>query len=231
MSTTTPGLMNIGEEAKPPATVLPDPVQVFRNRAIRLERLAKDHALASYLQLVAKMCRAQADIQADLPAVVMPPEVQSIMASGVSADDSAPRVLHFDRVTLDGIAEQTLQRLAEVLAQIDAPEAFRDATGTILALAPALRLNLLADTLAHRDDTDGLAVRTIAAAALQVHFARLAAALNVETIAPVAGGKCPVCASAPTASAVVSWPSANNTRFCTCSLCATQWQEMAAYYS
>ena len=34
---------------------------------------------------------------------------------------------------------------------------------------------------------------------------------------------CPVCGSAPMTSSVVGWPKAHNTRFCTCSLCATMW--------
>ena len=70
---------------------------------------------------------------------------------------------------------------------------------------------------------DDLAQRVLVAAALQVHFARLAAMLVADDLKPVADGVCPVCGSAPMTSSVVGWPKAHNTRFCTCSLCGTQW--------
>ena len=63
----------------------------------------------------------------------------------------------------------------------------------------------------------------IVAAALQVHFARLAARLDPATLVPVGDGVCPACGGAPVASAIVGWPGAHGTRFCACSLCATQW--------
>jgi len=61
------------------------------------------------------------------------------------------------------------------------------------------------------------------AAALQVHFVRLAALLTAEDLQPVADSACPVCCSAPMTCSIVGWRNAHNTRFCTCSLCATMW--------
>jgi formate dehydrogenase maturation protein FdhE len=61
------------------------------------------------------------------------------------------------------------------------------------------------------------------AAPLQVHFARLAARLDPAALVPIGDGVCPACGGAPVASAIVGWKGAHGTRFCTCSLCATQW--------
>jgi FdhE protein len=71
--------------------------------------------------------------------------------------------------------------------------------------------------------TGPLAEHAYVAAALQVHFARLAARLQVDRLTAVAQGACPSCGGAPVSSVVVGWPGAHGTRFCACSLCATLW--------
>jgi FdhE protein len=70
---------------------------------------------------------------------------------------------------------------------------------------------------------EDIAQRALVAAGLQVHFARLAGMLAADDLKAVADGACPVCGSPPMTTSVVGWPSAHNTRFCACSLCATQW--------
>lgn len=62
----------IGEEAIPPVAVLPDPSSLFLNRSKRLTALAPGHQLEPYLNFLAAVTRAQHEIQADLPAVVLP---------------------------------------------------------------------------------------------------------------------------------------------------------------
>lgn len=209
-----PGLMNIGEEAKPPFVILPDPSKVFLARATRLETLASGHPLEGYLRLVGQICRAQSDILSTLPPAEIP--VTGAQHPGM------PR-LQFDTVAIDAIAIETLVKLVEALNHIDAPAAFKLVVQSISAMPPDVRHTLLSSALTRRPLGDDVASEAVASAALQVHFARLAANLDAGKIEPVADGVCPVCASPPVASAVVSWPQANNTRFCTCSLCATQW--------
>src|SRR5262249_59705869 len=63
----------LGEEAKPPFVVLPDPSLLFLNRARRLATLAPTHELGPYLSFLAILTGAQHEIQADLPAPVLPP--------------------------------------------------------------------------------------------------------------------------------------------------------------
>jgi FdhE protein len=68
----------------------------------------------------------------------------------------------------------------------------------------------------------------LVAAALQVHFAGLAATLDGKALRPVADGVCPACGGAPVASLVVNWPNADGTRYCACALCATCWNYVRA---
>ncbi len=209
-----PGLMNIGEEAKPPFAILPDPSNVFLNRAKRLETLAAGHALEGYLRLISQICRAQSATVAKLPAARLPI---------AKADHPGMPRLQFDSIAIDEVATEALVKLTEALGEIDAPAAFQLAIRTISTMTPAVRQTLLQSALARHSHGDDIALHVLACAALQVHVTRLAAQLDASKIEPVADGVCPVCASQPAASAVVSWPQANNTRFCTCSLCATQW--------
>lgn len=208
-----PGLMNIGEEAKPPHIVLPDPSAVFIARAKRLESLAQGHVLEGYLRLIAGVCRAQSSIQEDLPLLA---------ARSSDAQVDGPPLAR-DRDDVAAEAEATFLELARALKGVDAPAEFRAVVDTIVSMQPAARRMLLETTLAGADSGEDVAAHALAFAALQVHFTRLAATLSADAIAPVPHGNCPVCDSPPVASAVVSWPQANNTRFCTCSLCASQW--------
>jgi FdhE protein len=54
------GLMNIGQEAKPPYAVLPDASSLFLTRSRRFEALAApEHELGPYLWFLAAVTRAQ----------------------------------------------------------------------------------------------------------------------------------------------------------------------------
>jgi FdhE protein len=64
------------------------------------------------------------------------------------------------------------------------------------------------------------------AAALQVHFARLASRMDAAALAPVGVGACPTCGGAPAASMVVGWYGAEGARYAACALCSTLWNEV-----
>ncbi|HRD76074.1 MAG TPA: formate dehydrogenase accessory protein FdhE [Hyphomicrobiaceae bacterium] len=206
------GLMSIGEEAKPPFAVAPAPVAVFAARAARLEALAAGHAVEGYLRLVAGICQAQAEVVTGLPPVSAP----------LASHQGMPP-LQVDTLQVEGSLEETLVALSHALANLDAPADFKVAIGRIRDREPEARRALLAAIVDGEGAGDDIATEVIATAALQVHLTRLAALVDAEKLEPVADGVCPACGSPPVASAVVSWPNASNTRFCTCSLCATQW--------
>ena len=79
--------------------------------------------------------------------------------------------------------------------------------------------SVLADSI----PVEALADHVYVAAALQVHFARLAARLDPASLVPVGDGACPTCGGAPVSSAIVGWSGSHGARFCACALCATQW--------
>src|SRR5262245_66406983 len=62
----------LGEAAKPPFAVLPDPCLLFLNRARRFAALAPNHELGPYLSFLSVLPGAQYAIQTDVPAPALP---------------------------------------------------------------------------------------------------------------------------------------------------------------
>lgn len=213
------GLMNIGEEAKPPFAVLPDPSSLFLDRAKRLATLAPGHELEPYLRFVGTVTQCQHDIQASLPEARLP----AFDKIGQALEHGMPP-LSRSLIAPDGVVDATINALIARLADVSIPaqtaaalESLRSATAEDRA---ALVTDILHDKALAEDD---LARRVLVTAGLQVHFARLAAQLNADDLKPVADGVCPSCGTGPMTTSVVGWPKAHNTRFCTCALCATMW--------
>jgi FdhE protein len=213
------GLMNIGEEAKPPFAVLPDPVSIFVNRSKRFAALAPGHELQPYLEFLARLTRVQHDIQEGLPAASLPP----LDRIGRALEHGMPPLSRM-LTEPDDLMQLTVERLLE---RLEAGGPLAEATGKAVsglrAVPPGQRLAMIAATLKDASPPDDIAQRTLLLAALQVHFARMAALLGADDLKPIADGVCPTCGSAPVSSMVVGWPKAHNTRFCTCSLCGTMW--------
>jgi FdhE protein len=209
--------MNIGEVAQPPFAVLPDACSLFRVRSSRFAALASGHELEPYLQFLAGVTLAQHEIVADLPQAALPPfeRIGQALEHGMPP---VPRALSEP----DDVAMATIDALLGRLADTQAPAQTAAAIAALRAVSPQERRGLASDALEDTGPED-VAQRVLVAAGLQVHFARLAAMLDADDLKPVADGACPVCGSPPMTSSVVGWPKAHNTRFCACSLCATQW--------
>ena len=211
------GLMNIGEEAKPPFAVLPDPSSLFHARAERLDALAPGHTLEPYLRFLATVARTQHDMLPDLP----DPHLPGFERIGQALEHGMPplsRALQDVDDTLLATVDMLLTRLAAT----DLPPATRNAITAIQEKSSEDRHALIVAAL--KDvPADELAQRALILAGLQVHFVRLAALLDGDSLKPVADSACPTCGSGPMTSSVVGWPRAHNTRFCACSLCATMW--------
>jgi len=208
----------IGEEARPPFAVLPDPKTLFAHRAERLRDLARSHELGAYLTLLAGIASAQHRVQDNLPEPELPPE------------DVRERARHFampplDRARFapDAAFRATLERLLDLLRAVPMPEMARTALDRLTWLEEAGRDAMMRDVLTESIPMAELAEHTFVAAALQVHFARMAAPLDATSLVPIADGACPVCGGPPVASLIVGWQNAHGTRFCACSLCATLW--------
>src|SRR5262245_8254994 len=210
----------LGEVAKPPFAVLPDIPTLFEIRSRRLAALAPGHRLEPYLRFLAEMTHAQYDVATapDLPPAVLPPadRIAQALEHGMPPISRA-------LCEPDAGAMATVERLLDRLTEVDVPAK----TGAVIAglrtAPPDERRRKAHEMLMDADPTEDLAQRTLLASGLQVHFTRLAAQLNADDLKLVAEGACPACGSPPMTSAVVGWPKAHNTRFCTCPLCATMW--------
>jgi FdhE protein len=209
----------LGEVAKPPFAVLPDPSMLFQVRSRRLGALAPGHQLEPYLRFLAQVAQAQHEIAiaADLPPILPPSD-----RIGQALKHGMPPV-SYGLFEPDAAAMAAIEQLLDRLASTDVPAETAAVIAGLRAASPDERRRKLHETLTDTEPTDDLAQRGLLAAGLQVHFARLAAQLSADDLKLVAEGACPVCGSPPMTSAVVGWPKAYNTRFCTCSLCATLW--------
>lgn len=212
--------INIGTEATPPFVVLPEPQSLFQRRATRLNHLSATNDLKSYLSFAASVCELQHQIANSVPAVSPLPETHLAQSKAGTMPPLAGRDLLADpafRATLTALT-------AAILSPAQAwPAEARAAALNIAALDDDALRNAIEAALFQDIEPGAVAGHVLLSAALQVHMSRLAATLDGAQLVPVADGVCPACGSAPVASAVVGWPSAQNTRFCTCSMCATQW--------
>lgn len=210
--------MNVGELAKPPFAVLPDPARLFARRAERFAALAPGHQIEGYLRFLAEVARAQASIQKHLPPPTLPAaeHIAKLIANGMPP-------LAVGALTQDDIAARTFARLVAALQEVEQPQATRDVLARVAAATDAERVGLMSAVLLDDIPEDRVAEHVLAAAAVQVHMARLAAGLDVEALQRVTDGACPACGGGPVASALVNWEGAHGTRFCTCATCATQW--------
>lgn len=213
----------IGNIAKPPFARLPDPQTLFAARAARFRMLAEGHDLAAYLRFLADLCDAQSAIQDGLP----DPEMPAADVLERAKTHTMPP-LDRGRFTPDAAFAATFERLLTAADAIAMPDAARAALERLKAADAdaheAMRQNVLADAI----PVEAIAEHVFVAAALQVHFARLASRLDVKSLDSVGDGVCPSCGGAPSASLVENWKGAGGIRFCACSLCATDWNYIRA---
>jgi len=208
----------IGDIAEPPFALLPDPASLFARRSLRLRALAERHQLAAYLLFLAALSECQHRIQRGLPEPDLPTEdiLRQAHQHGMPPLDRA-------RLTTNEALNATMERLFALAVDIEMPDSARDALRRACGADAAAREAMVRAVLADAVPVESLANHVYVAAALQVHFARLAARLDASTLRRLGDGVCPVCGGAPVASAIVGWQRAHGARFCTCSLCATQW--------
>lgn len=211
----------IGGLDKAPFALLPDPVKTFTARAERFDFLAREHQLAPYLSFLAEIARIQARLCADLPPLDRLPEARITLAR-------ESRMPPIDRASLagDGSLDATLTALCDRIADINLPEPARLAVRAVQAADDDDRRWLLGNVLAHAIPEDSAGPHMLAAAAVQVHLARLAATLDTGALVPISVGVCPSCGGQPVSSSVTGAQGVENVRYCACATCATRWNEV-----
>ena len=218
VDTTQPDPSVIGNIPIPPFARLPDPVQIFTDRSARFAVLAEGHDLAPYLNFLSGLCSVQGSIQDGLPE---PAPIDAETLARAREHKMPP----LDRVAFkaDSAFEAAFQRLLDAAVGLEMPSPARAALLRVTAADAAGREAMLQNVLAEAIPFEAVAEHIFVAAALQVHFARLAARLDDKSLQSVGDGVCPCCGSAPTSTAIVNWRRAPGTRFCACSLCGTMW--------
>jgi len=211
----------IGGVPKPPLAFLPEPVKLFQARARRFAFLAEGHDLAAYLTFLAELSRLQARLAATLPALApLPPEWMA-----KAADGGMPPIDR-SRLVDDPALAATLQALLVGAAELDMPEAGREALDAVRMSDTRDRQWLLGNVLADDIPADAIAPHLFVAAAVQVHLSRLAATLDAAALTPVAAGVCPACGGRPATSSVTGAQGIENVRYASCGGCATRWNEV-----
>jgi FdhE protein len=208
----------IGDVATPPFVKLPDPAHLFETRAQRFQKLAEGHELKPYLLFLAGLCDVQHRIGPDLPE----PELLDSDALARAREFGMPP-LDRNRFLADPVFDATLERLLHLAQAMVKPEAAAGALAHVTSADASKRYEMAYSVLQIAIPFDELAEHGYVAAALQVHFVRLAALLDAARLVPVGDGACPCCGGPPAVSMVVGWLGAHGARYCGCSLCGTLW--------
>ena len=210
-------LTAIGDVSAPPFVSLPEPELLFSRRGLRLNALAAGHELGPYLRFLAALAEVQHKSQDALP------------EPGIPDDGALERSRMFGMPPLDrgslapDVAAETLDRLISAASDVDKPAAAANALDQLKQATPVERDGMMSNVLADAVPMEALAEHVYVAAALQVHFARLAARLDASGLVSVGDGACPACGAPPVSSVIVGWQGAHGARFCACSLCTTLW--------
>src|SRR5262245_16321209 len=209
----------IGGVAKPSFARLAETESLFKERAERFRSLAADHDLKPYLLFLADLCDVQHGLQAELPPAELP------------AADELARAREFEmppldrsRFTPDATCEVTLDGLCSRIGLYELTPAGRAALQKVGNADAAARAVMMQSVLSDSVPVEAIAEHVFVAAALQIHFARLAAQLDAKNLVAIADGVCPTCGGPPASSLIVDWQGAGGARFCACALCGTQWR-------
>ncbi|MFV0383041.1 formate dehydrogenase accessory protein FdhE [Paracoccus sp. (in: a-proteobacteria)] len=212
----------IGGVPRAPLAFLPDPDHLFATRARRFAFLAENgHRLAPYLSFLAELTQVQARLAGELPALQPVPPARIELAR----ENRMPPVNRAELAT-DAALHDTLTRLCDAARALTMPEPARLALNALRAADLADRHWLLENVLSDRIPEDSAAPHLFTAAAVQVHLARLAGALDAARLVPVRTGICPACGGRPVSSTVMGAQGVENVRYATCACCATRWNEV-----
>ena len=191
---------------------------IRRARNKQTAPLADGPALRAYLLFLADLSDIQHRVQDGLPDVELP-------SADALVRSRQHRMPPLDRAcfTPDAATDIVWQRLTAMADAVAMPDAARVALQRVKSAADADQAAMMNAVLSNAIPVETLAEHVFVAAALQVHFARLAARLDADALVPVGDGVCPACGGPLVSSMIVGWSGAQSARFCACSLCGTLW--------
>jgi FdhE protein len=203
----------------PPRVIAPQRATIFADRVRRFAFLAEGHSLGGWLHLLGRLTEAQHAALQALPPQLLPDAALLERAR----QHGMPPVLcqHWSR---DPVWRDALSRIVGALQTTDATEQVREHCRRLAAATPQA-LEALADKVLRTelDGPDSAPLFPYVAAALQVYWTALAAALGESIGVLDVPGICPCCGSLPVASVVRMALEVNKLRYLHCSLCNTEW--------
>jgi FdhE protein len=207
----------------PEALMLPDPATRFARSAARLGALAAGHPMMEWLHFMAQLAEAQHVVVTGLK-IAGPDRTAVDQAVAARRPPLAADGHRRDPAWRDGLAmllDKICTRATQAPARAVAANLRARDAGAVEALADGF----LHGGVASADAGAALYV----AAALQVYFTRLAAALPAATLRLLPQrGLCPCCGSTPISGVVTASGQTPGTRYLYCSLCSTAWTHVRA---
>ena len=213
-----PGEIEALDKTSFPRILLPQVASLFAERAARLRQLAQGNPIADYLQFAAKIVDAQ-------HAAVSQVELQPLDTSSMARAQQHSMPLLPAAEHIDPAWHAVLDALLDTLAGDQGlPEPLQPLITSLRELSRQERdeiaLRLLQKEVAARH----IGMAPFIMAALQVVFARRAAALQVQDVPYTEPASiCPVCASEPVASVIRIGGKLAGHRYAHCGTCACEW--------
>lgn len=208
----------------PEALILPDPATRFIRTAARLEALSAGSPMAEWLRFMAQLARIQHRAAAKLAPLAGPGR-----ATVEQAVEARMPPLAADGHRRDPAWRDALDLMLDDFEVDAAPPQALAEMAKLRAREPGA-VERLADKFLHGavDPSDAGAALYVAAA-LQVYFTSLAAALPAPALRLLPQrGLCPCCGSTPVSGVVTASGQTPGVRYLYCSLCSTAWNHARA---
>ncbi|MGN1055370.1 MAG: formate dehydrogenase accessory protein FdhE [Comamonas sp.] len=213
-----PGEIEALDKTSFPRILLPQVASLFSERAARLRQLAEGNPIADYLQFAAKIVDAQHAAAGSVE--LQPLDNSNIARAQEHSMPLLPAVEHMDPAW-----HQVLDAMLETLAGADGlPEALQPLIESLRTLSQEERDEVAKRLLEKEVAARHIGMAPFIMAALQVTYAKRAAALNVRDVPYTEPATiCPVCASEPVASVLRIGGQSSGHRYLHCGNCCTEW--------
>lgn len=208
----------------PALLMLPEPGVRFARTAARLDALSANHPMAEWLRFMAQLATAQ-----HFAAITLSPLAGPTGTAVVQAVEAGMPPLAADGHRRDPAWRGALALLLDSFDKAVAPAPAAAEMATLRAQKPEAIEAIADGFLLGGVNPSEAGAALYVAAALQVYFTRLAAALPAPILRLLPQrGLCPCCGSTPVAGVVTAAGQTPGTRYLYCSLCSTAWTHVRA---
>ncbi|WP_407716082.1 formate dehydrogenase accessory protein FdhE [Comamonas testosteroni] len=213
-----PGEIEALDKTSFPRILLPQVASLFAERAARLRQLSQGNPIADYLQFAAKIVDAQHAAASRVE--LQPLDTDSIERAQQHSMPLLPAADHIDPAW-----HEVLDAMLDTLAGNEGlPEPLQPLITSLRELSLQERDEIAQRLLQKEVAARHIGMAPFIMAALQVVFARRAAALQVQDVPYTEPATiCPVCASEPVASVIRIGGKLAGHRYAHCGTCACEW--------